>query len=232
MVLSASRTRSITISRLLVPVLIAVMLLGLMASGAAASGSGSTDGSYSYTQDGVSGYASWYSSSTSRRVTTDTYTDLYVFDGRVKDTSGQQSGTRVCLSVYTESYAGNRYISSSYESGCTTAPKGTFSASNDLSSASLQGTTVTLSSYQCTYEEGSEEGDCTVVSSRPMTVWANWTGIGELSSSSFRGKFSYGDCTFSYSSKGKGREATVSSSLGDGWGYLEDGRTTFKESCR
>lgn len=214
--------------------MIAAVSLGLAGRPAAAAPSESI----SYTSDGTSAYASSYECVTERKVTTCTYTDLYVFDGRTRESDGGFSGTRVCLSVYTEQYSGRRFLGSTQESGCTVDADGAFTAANNLSSATLSPTKITLDQLECTYDPATDTETCTVVSSRATTVSAEFTATGSLVKSSQRGTFSDGTCTFTYSSRGSGREATAVLTLdgqvvsGDTYGYIEDGRTTFKETCR
>ncbi len=236
---SISWTRSVHGYSMLIALMVAAMALSLLAGAAhAASPSGGGTDSFSYTMDGTSAYTSSYECTTSKGITTCTGTDLYVFDGTVRDSEvGRESGTRVCASVYTESYSGRRYISSTYESGCTMASSGSFTVAKDLSSATLAPTTVTLETVDCTYDEATGEETCVVTSSRDVVVSAEFTGVGPLYSSSNRGKFSDGTCTETYSSRGTSRDAEATFTV-DGksysgqWGYLESGRFSFKVSCR
>lgn len=214
--------------------MIAAVSLGLAGRPAAAAPSETI----SYTSDGTSAYASSYECVTERRVTTCTYTDLYVFDGRTRESDVGFSGTRVCLFVYTEQYSGRRFLGSTQESGCTVDADGAFTAANNLSSATLSPTKITLDQLECTYDPATDTETCTVVSSRDTTVSAEFTATGSLVKSSQRGTFSDGTCTFTYSSRGSGREASVVLTLdgqvvsGDTYAFIEDGRTTFKETCK
>jgi len=214
--------------------MIAAVSLGFAGMPAAAAPSSSVTS----TSDGTSAYADSSDCVTERRVTTCRYTSLYVFDGRTRESDGGFSGTRVCLSVYTEQYSGRRFLGSTQESGCTVAADGAFTAANNLSSATLSPTTVTLDQVECTYDPDTDTETCTVVSSRDTTVSADFTATGSLVKSSQRGTFSDGTCTFSYSSRGSGREANAVLMLdgqtvsGETYAFLEDDRSTFKETCR
>lgn len=207
--------------------LVAVAALALTASASAAA-----PGTFSFTQKGVSGDAFWETCTTSRGVTTCVDTYLFAFQGTERSTDADAfKGTRVCAEVDTYSFrAGGRRGSFKYESGCTTAPNGTFAAASDLSSASLQPATVTLDTYDC------GEYDCTIVSSRDVAVAAEWSGYGSLVQSSGRFKFNDGTCTETDSFKSQGREADAvgtldGSSLGSGYGFISSGSFTFKITC-
>jgi hypothetical protein len=209
----------------------ASVLVALVAVGAAQARE-----AYSFSSKGVSADAYWESCTTERGLTTCTFSNIYAFQGteRSRDT-GTMRGTTVCF--YTETFT---YRSgpgqgpggeSSFESGCSSAPSGTLSVSNDLTSATLGASTVTIWTYECTEE------DCVPVTSREVTVSGWWTAGGPLFSFSERFKFDDGTCTYTFSGKGQGRDGVATgtvdgTSLGEsGYASISSGMFTERYTC-
>jgi hypothetical protein len=211
----------------------AMLALALAATTVAAAAPPAT-----FTSKGVSAFGDWESCSTERGVTTCTFVSLFAFEGTEKSTeSGTFTGTRVCLFIDTFSFRqgpGRPPPSDgdTFEEGCSTAPAGTLAVASDLSSATLQSTTVTVNELVCT------EFDCTPTgSSRDVVIAAEWTATGPLSSFSGRFKFDDGTCTETFSERGESREAVATatldgSSLGESlFATITRGTFTFKTTC-
>jgi hypothetical protein len=223
--------------------LLAAATLALSGPGIAAAGQ-----AFSFSQRGISADAAWEecTENTPRRgSTTCTFTYLFAFQGTERATGeGAFRGTRVCLFVETFTFSGPGRGRSggggdtySFESGCTTAPEGTLTVARDLSSASLAPTTITLETFECTFDPDTGEGTCTVVSTRDVTVSATWTAIGGLVRSSERFTFRVEGCRETFSSKTKSRDAEAvgtldGTSLGTSiFASISEGTFTFRSTC-
>ena len=174
---------------------------------------------------GVSAWAGWedctqeYCSS---------FVDLYAFQGMDKYARKPFRGTTVCFSSYSER-------SDVYESGCTSAPRGTLTVAKDLSWGILRPTDVSL--VPCTYDYETDEEICYEARARTVTVSAEWTGEGRLSRSFSRYMFRDDECMESYWDRGIGRDATArgavnGASLGVAdYAGLQKGMTKFRSTC-
>jgi hypothetical protein len=186
--------------------LTAAVIFSLSAAGAA-----EARDSFSFSSKGVSVDSFWESCTTERGQTTCTFTSLYAFQGTERSSeTGTMRGTTVCFYTETFSYRdrpGRPGGESTFESGCSTAPSGTLSVSNDLTSATLATSTVTISTYDCTEE------DCVPVSSRDVTVSGSWTGSGPVVSFSDRSRFDDGTCVYTFSGKGQSRDAVATATV-------------------
>ncbi len=210
--------------RILFAFAITALVLGMMASSVAAAGGPGTAAGGRIRESGTYTFASSFSTSCTeqkgRTVCTDTYLDVY---------SNSDYGTEACLSVETYALTRGGYDSISSEYGCSPVESGAFTVNSKLSSATLSPTSITLSTYSC------NRRDCTVTSSRVVTMSASFTGTGELSSYSGRGSFKEGDCTYKYSYKGASREAAVALTLDgvttDASGSIGTETYTFSTNC-
>lgn len=215
------------------------MLAAAVLTAIGAAGTASARETESFSSKGVSADAFWESCTTQRGVTTCTFTSLFAFEGTERSSeTGTTRGAHVCLSIDRFSFRegpgrGPGGGESSFESGCTQAPSGTLVVAGDLSSATLAATTVALDTYECS----EEEEECTIVSSRDVTVSGSWAGAGPVFSFSDRFRFSDGTCTETFSGKGKSREAVATAtidgtSLGDSaFAAISSGMFTFRLSC-
>ena len=143
----------------------------------------------------------------------------------------EDTGNDVCLTIsqYALSRRGEyRFISS--ESGCVRAPDALTIDTKDLSEATIAPTTVTLTTYDCT------QRGCRVSATREVVVAAIFTGTGEVMTFSSRSTFDDGTCTYTYSGKGIGRNASASITLNDmivdGSGFLSTATSLTKVQCR
>lgn len=171
------------------------------------------------TESGMYESASAYASSCEQQggntVCTDTSVDVFTGPG--------WSDACVSVSSYSISPSG-RYRSLSNAWGC--APATAFSLADDLSSASLGATDVQL--YSC--------GRITCTEGDVVSVAADWTAAGEVTSYSGRSSFTDGTCTYRSTFEGASAEASASISLdgshADGWGSLFREAYTVTVRCR
>ncbi len=174
---------------------------------------------------GVSAYAGWEECT---EEFCSSFVDLYVFQGTEKDAGKPFRGTTVCIFSFSERTDG-------FESGCTTAPSGTLSVGNRLSSAVLRPTQVSV--IPCTYDPKTDEEICFEDRARTVTVSARWTARGGLSRSGSRYSFRDETCTETYWAKGTGRFAEATgvvdgTSLGTSdYGEIHKGMTRFRSTC-
>lgn len=159
-----------------------------------------------------------------------TYASLYSFSSNCTTDRGRTVCTDINLSASTDptgvtfvcvsidSYAVNRdrYTSISSESGCTETTAGVLQISDSMS-ATLAATTVNVVSYNC-----NRGRDCQAGGSRDVTVSASDTAVGPVSSSSGRGTFTDGNCTYRYSFTASSAEVAGTITL-DGVTYDESG---------
>jgi hypothetical protein len=158
---------------------------------------------YSYSSRGVSAYADWSKCNNSGCW----YVSLYAFQGTQKGAEGPFNGTRVCV------FASGFSSGESYVTGCSQAPRGTLSVTKDLSSATLDSTSV--GAHVCTYDYKTDEEVCDPNDTRMLTASASWTGFGSTYSDSWRYSFTDGSCKETDSGKGTAREATARGVVND-----------------
>jgi hypothetical protein len=129
----------------------------------------------------------------------------------------------VCLSTATYVLNRDRFNLRSQEYGCTEVPASALSLTSDLT-ATLASTTVTLTS------EGRRS------QSREVTVSAHDEAVGPVRTSSGRGSFRDGTCTYRYSYTERSAEVAGTITI-DGTplqesGFAAVGESTFSERCR
>ena len=120
----------------------------------------------------------------------------------------------VCLSSYT--YSTRTYRTVSQENGCSETGSAALTFTSDFS-VTLADTSVTVFKYTCGPRR------CTEAGSRAVTVSALDTAVGPISTSSGRGSFTDGTCTYRYSYTDQSAELAGSMTIDgvtmDEWGY-------------
>ncbi|MDQ3690752.1 MAG: hypothetical protein M3406_12115 [Chloroflexota bacterium] len=131
----------------------------------------------------------------------------------------------VCVSTYT--YSTRTYRTISQESGCTETSSDALTFTADFT-VSLADTSVTVSEFSCGPRR------CTEGGTRTITVSASDSAVGEIFSSSGRGTFSDGTCTYRYSFSEQSAELAGTMTIDGvtmdqfGWGSLSQYSVTTR----
>ncbi len=198
--------------RFVVPIIVVPMLLLALAAPALAAPP--------LKESGTSMYFSSYSTvCTEGRSSTCTDTSLDVF-------STSPDTIVVCVSTYT--YSTRTYRTISQESGCTDEISSDALTFTGDFTVSLADTSVTVSEVRCGPRRCTESG------TRTITVSASDSAVGEIFSSSGRGTFSDGTCTYRYRFTDKSAELAGTMTIDGvtmdqfGWGSLSQYSVTTR----
>jgi hypothetical protein len=216
--------------------MLGVVLLIAGSVGPVGAATGGGDGSY--TQAGKSADV-WSGDCLSNGdgTTTCNYIGLSAFVGKMNDgVSGAIHVNQLCVNLDSFTYedeTGLQVGEYRSEAGCRAdVPTATLAFGSGLSSAHLASTTLSVDQMTCT-----DKYDCSVTSSRPITISGTWTGVGLLQVSKYRSSSNDGICRFAESGKGSSREATFSGvidgiHLDGAYASLRDAKTSYRSRCR
>lgn len=171
-------------------------------------------------ESGTSMYFSSYSTVCSEgRSPSCTDTSLNVF-------SIAPDSVLVCVDTYT--YSARTYRLISQESGCTETSSSVLSITGDFT-VTLSDTSVTVSELRC------GRRGCIEAGTRTITVSAQDAAVGPIQTSSGRGSFSDGTCTYRYSFTERSAELagtmTIDGVTLDQWGWGSVGEYRVTARC-